>query len=344
MTDATAAEWDELADRTGAAPFLRPGWTEAWHAAFGRGGLELLTVRRAGRLAGLLPVLRRRLVARSPTNWHTPLFGPLAEDDDARAGLAARLLERGCNRIDLSMLDASDPALAELGSAASAAGYRVVRRTISQPPYLPLDGTFEDFRAGLAGRFRSEIGRRGRRLAEQGTVEFAFERGGERLDALLHDGFAIEGSGWKTERGTAIASRPETLRFYRDVARWADRRGALVLAFLRLDGRPIAFDMCLVEGGAWYVLKRGFDPELRRFAPGTLLTHAAIERAYDEGLGVYELLGTVERYKLAWTRSLHERVRFQAFSPSPAGRLSRLAWTHGRAIAKRALTAAGRGD
>jgi len=30
-----AAEWDDLADRTSAPPFLRPGWFAAWEEAFG---------------------------------------------------------------------------------------------------------------------------------------------------------------------------------------------------------------------------------------------------------------------------------------------------------------------
>ncbi|HKP88939.1 MAG TPA: GNAT family N-acetyltransferase, partial [Thermoleophilaceae bacterium] len=41
----------------------------------------------------------------------------------------------------------------------------------------------------------------------------------------------------------------------------AAEQGWLRLAFLRLDGRAIAFDMCLEHGGAFYVLKGGFDPE-----------------------------------------------------------------------------------
>jgi CelD/BcsL family acetyltransferase involved in cellulose biosynthesis len=338
-----AADWDRLADRTGAAPFLRPGWTEAWNDAFGRGRLELVTARRDGRLVGLLPVQRRRSIVLSPTNWHTPLFGVLAEDDQARADLAGRLFDGGGSRIDLSMLDAADPALEALHATASRVRYRVVRRTITQPPYLPLEGSFEDYRAQLSRGLRREVGRHLRRLGEHGAVEFAFERGAERLDTLLDEGFAIEGSGWKARSGTAIVSRPETDRFYRGVARWAAARGALVLAFLRLEGRPLAFDMCIEEGGVCYVLKGGFDADFRRFAPGTLLTHASIERAYAEGLASYELLGTADSYKLAWTRAVHERVRFQAFSPSPAGQISRLAWTRGRALAKRVLAAAGRG-
>jgi len=36
---------------------------------------------------------------------------------------------------------------------------------------------------------------------------------------------------------------------------------------------------------------------------------------------------------------VRERLRFQAFSPTPAGRVSHLAWTRGRELAKRAQEA-----
>src|SRR5437899_1249723 len=76
-TEALDREWDDLADRVGAAPFLRPGWIRAWWRAFGSGDPGVLTVRRSGRLAAALPLEIRRGVVRSPTNWHTPFFGVL---------------------------------------------------------------------------------------------------------------------------------------------------------------------------------------------------------------------------------------------------------------------------
>ena len=83
--DPLAAEWDLLADRTGAQPFARPGWFAAWWAAFGTGDLVVVTARRHGRLTGVLPFRRRAGVLASPTNAHTPAFAVLAEDDATRA-------------------------------------------------------------------------------------------------------------------------------------------------------------------------------------------------------------------------------------------------------------------
>src|SRR5439155_15365660 len=103
--DPILAEWDELATRCGASVFLRPGWVAAWWRAFGRGRLELITTRRAGRLFGLLPLAHRGGRWSSPTNWHTPLFGVLADDVAAAAELADRLLESRPREVSLSFVD-----------------------------------------------------------------------------------------------------------------------------------------------------------------------------------------------------------------------------------------------
>jgi CelD/BcsL family acetyltransferase involved in cellulose biosynthesis len=333
-----ATEWDALADRVGASPFHRPGWIAAWEGAFSEGRpVQVLTVEDGGDLVGAVPILKRRTAISSPTNWHTPAFGPVAASNEAHEALAEALVALRAPRIDISFIDSEDPGLSALRQKARTR--RVVERTAMRSPYVPLDGDFETYKASLARKQRKELGRLARRLADEGTVEYAFEDGSQNLDELLDEGFAVEGSGWKAEGGSAIVSSEDTRRFYRDVARWAASRGTLVLAFLRLEGRPLAFDMCIEEAGASNVLKGGFDPEYRRFGPGTLLTATSIERAYEEGLRSYELLGKEDAYKLAWTSSVRERVRFQAFSGSPAGRVSHLAWTRGRDLAKRAQEA-----
>ncbi len=82
---AVSSEWEDLAERTGATPFVRPGWVAAWWDAYGKGRLEIRCVRHAadGRLAALVPVRREGGVLGSPTNWHSPTFGLLAESDEA---------------------------------------------------------------------------------------------------------------------------------------------------------------------------------------------------------------------------------------------------------------------
>src|SRR5207244_3612178 len=146
---------------------------------------------------------------------------------------------------------------------ARTAGVKVVERTIARQPFVDVSGDWVAYEARLDRKQRKELGRVRRRIEDEGELRFEFAGDGERLDALLDEGFAIEGSGWKSTRGTAIASDPAIERFYRRVARWASDDGMLVLAFVRLGGRAIAFDMTIESAGAAYVLKGGFDPDYR---------------------------------------------------------------------------------
>ncbi len=331
-------EWDALAERVDASPFLRPGWFIAFARAFGKGELRLACVREEGRMVAILPLVDDHGALLAPVNWHTPEYGAVYEDADSMTALADHLIRRGVRRLDLSFLHPDDPLASALRAAAR--GARVLERTVQSSPYVDLGGSWKEFREGIPAKRRSGIRRRHRRLAELGTVSFERFGGGELLGERLDEGIRVEALGWKGQRGTAIASQEETQRFYAEVAKWAAARGWLQLWFLRLDGRPLAFAYCLAQGGAQYVVKVGFDPEFRRFAPGTLLTREMLVAAFAAGLDRYEFLGQPEPYKLDWATGVRDLTRLQVFANTPAGLGSHSAWRYGRPAALRLLSTA----
>ncbi len=321
-------EWDRLAIETEAAPFFRPGWISAWWDAFGSGSLEVLALRLEGRLAGVLPLVSRRGVIRSPTNWHTPSFGAVAESDDAMRALYSAALERRPRRLDLSFLDAG---AADPGCVEGAAGrYRMRQRRLMSSPYVLVDRDWEAYWASRSKNLRGTVRRCRRRLAERGDLTVSVVGDPEGLDRRLEEGFELEASGWKGEAGTAMASRPETRSFYRQVAAWAAEAGILSLGFLRLDGEAVAFTLGLESGGRHYLLKPGHDAALDSLGPGTVLTAEMIERCFSSGLRAYEFLGDADDYKLRWADACHELLRVQAFAPGVAGSADRAVQVHGR--------------
>lgn len=339
-------EWERLADTTNAAPFLRPAWTHAWWQAFGGGRLEIVTVRdghQGDALVAVIPLCRRLGRSLSASNWHTPQFGMVAADPDAAAALATALFERRPFELSLGFLDAAAPELELYRAAADVAGYRVLERTLERSPYVDTTGTWEAFaRERLSRNRRSQLGRARRRLEREGKLQLEIADGSERLEDLLAEAFQIEASGWKGAEGTAIASRPETLRFYREIARWAAAQGWLRLTFLRLDGQALATMLLLETGGVLYYLKGGYDPAFERFSPGMALLGSVIEHAFAGAVERVELLGGDESYKLAFTSDVKDKRRFQAFAPSPLGLLSRTAFRFGRPAARRGLDLARR--
>jgi CelD/BcsL family acetyltransferase involved in cellulose biosynthesis len=337
-----AEEWDQLADRTDADPFVRPLWFNAWFDAFGDGRGLVVTARRDGRLVAVLPVQERGATLSSPTNWHTARFGLLAERPEDARRLVEWTLRTGKRQVRIDFIDAASPDVRLWQDAAEQRRDHVVIRTLLRSPFLALDGDWERYRSDMSKRRRSELRRRRRRLEECGRVAVEVADGRSGLHALLREGFALEAAGWKGQAGTAIVSQPASRRFYTDLARSAAARGLLRLAFLRVAGRAIAFDYSLEHRGVHYLLKQGNDPQWRRYGPGMLLREEMIRRSFAEGHRTYEFLGSDEPWKLEWTSSCHERVHVEFFDHSVAGNLSWLASAYGRPLARRLRDNAGR--
>jgi len=333
-TGPIAEEWDELADRVHAVPWIRPGWVDAWWRAFGEGRLEIVVVRRNGHLAGVGPVAWKKGAVVSPTNWHTPEFGLLMEDSEVMSELVSALWTSSPRSLHLSFLLPRHAEVAECRAAARARGYRTIERVVLRSPYVRIEGDWEDHMARLDRHMLKEISRCRRRLEETGEVSFEVVDGREDLDRFLEEGFRIENSGWKAKHGTAIVAVPKVRQFYSEVASWAASRGILRLSFLRLDRRPIAFDFNIEEDGVCYVLKGGYDAQFRKFGPGMMLTHEMLKYAFAKHLSRYDFAGGDEPFKMDWTHSYNDRIRLQAFAPSPPGLLEYVAFAYGRRLVK----------
>jgi len=316
-------EWADLADRTNASPFVQPGWVLPWAELRGF-EVELAAVRRDGTLVAAMPMVRTRKGKVTPTDWHTPLFEAIAADDAALTELAETLVARHHRYLSLGFLHQDGPTHRAFIRSLRDAGYRVRQRTVLRSPYIHLTGSWEDFLAAWPAKRRSDLGRRRRRLEEQGVVSLETHDGTGSLEDLLTEGFEVEASGWKGTRGTAIRTEG-TESLYRRVAAWAAAEGKLRLGFLRLDGRAIAFDYCFEIGTTHYLVKTGFRPEYSAYAPGKLLRAHMIEAAYAAGFETYDFVGDADPWKMEWTDTASPIVTVEAYSPRPLGVLARTA-------------------
>jgi CelD/BcsL family acetyltransferase involved in cellulose biosynthesis len=91
---------------------------------------------------------------------------------------------------------------------------------------------------------------------------------------------------------------------------------------VRLDGRALAMMYLLETDRTLCYLKGGYDPGFERHSPGMVLLASVLEDAFGRDVDRVELLGGDERYKLAFTSDVHDRLRFQAFASSAQGLLS----------------------
>ena len=328
--DRIGPEWEQLVARGRAEPFWRHHFLSVWLDNFACGQrLRLFTARADGRLLAALPLLEQRgrmyglsvRRLRAPANVHSCRFDLLVEPEraDALRGIWSHL-RATCPFDVLELPDVPlDGAARQLLSLAEADGLRVAVWESMQTPFVSLAGGHEAVLAGLEPHFRQNLRRRRRKLEARGRVELQRASGGRELEWLLEEGFELERSGWKGQQGTAIADDPVTRGFYAELARRAALRGELSLYFLRLDGRPVAFQYGLEDGRTYYVPKVAFDEACRECSPGQLLMDAVLRDLGERGFERFDFLGPNMPWKGDWSRGVRPHHWLYAFGRGAKG-------------------------
>jgi CelD/BcsL family acetyltransferase involved in cellulose biosynthesis len=329
-------EWNQLVTACGDLLFLRHEFLQVWLEHFApTGRLRILTGRDArGTLVAALPLIEERtrlmkvpvVQLTSPTNCHSCRFDLLALQP-AHAGQAFLEHLRGDSSWDVLRITDVPEGGAAWALLRAAQGMEMPTGTWSsaRSPCLRLPLAFEALQQGMSASFRASLRRRRRRLQEQGVVELERLSGGPELLSKLLEGFELEQRGWKGRRGTAIAQHPATLGFYSNLAMRAARAGWLSLYFLRLDGRPIAFDYGLTYGGRYLSLKHAYDERAGKYSPGQLLTEDTLRDCIARGLTEFDFLGDDSPCKKDWAREGRPQAWLYVFRRSLKGRLLRRA-------------------
>jgi CelD/BcsL family acetyltransferase involved in cellulose biosynthesis len=330
------AEWNDLAWRLAAPPQLYPGWLKAWWKAFGtEGALEIHTVRRSGRLVGVLPVVRSGALLRAAANEHTPGFAMLADSATAADHLAGSSFQGWPRRVSLVDVHPAGEAFRAFQHAAHDKGYRILIRRYRCSPYLDVTGSWKEYEAGLSKKLRKTLRSKNNRLDRLGKLSFEVIDGSGDIEKPLQEAFEVEASGWKGARDTAIVSNSRTRNFYNELTRWAAEEDMLRLFLLHLDRRPIAMCYQLRQADICYWLKIGYLPEFARYSPGMLLFQRIIRHSFENGVSRIEFCGAGERFQRDWTPTTSEWLRLEAFAPTPSGYLALMAFVYARPLAAR---------
>lgn len=320
-------QWGRLWSHAGASPFAAPWWHACWAEAFGEAGATRLHCLLDGhRLLGIVPLVRRPGWIRActtPHNAHTPLVDCVCSSD--LKGAADRLLSHLSNEADVlewHMLPAGDRLDAALTEAIGSRGLRVVRQEEPGRAVLPVAPTWELTRAGLPKALVQTTERKQRQLQRMGRIEFEVLEEARRLSGVLDECFELEAASWKGANGSAIASRPDTLRFYTRLAEEALKAGCLGLYTLRLDGKLAAFEYCLLDAHLVYLLKLSFDAQLGRQSPGNVLRWEILRRLTGAGrIQAYDF-GIVSEWKMRWTETVWPLVTLRVYFGHARGRLA----------------------
>jgi CelD/BcsL family acetyltransferase involved in cellulose biosynthesis len=280
--------WRELADHaTEPNGYFLADWELAVNAcASGRTGARALAAATPqgdrARLIGLLPVITARrayglplpaLVSADPYGTlGTPL---LARDtaEAAAAGLMRQARDAGARALILRDMTLDGAAMAAFTAALSRDGLKpdVLRRHAR----AMLDATRDAdalLREALGSKKLKELRRQRNRLADHGEVVFTIATAPDEIERAVETFLALETSGWKGRRGTALARDDGDAAFARRAVRDAAAQGHCEIVTLHAGATPVASAVVLRHLDRAFYFKLGVDERFARYSPGVQLT------------------------------------------------------------------------
>lgn len=267
--------------------YFLPEWEMAVNAtAQGRANVNAITAHvmasEGQRLIGLLPVVsawrayRLPLPALVSADPYGTLATPLLDRDQADE--AAKELMQQARNSGAHALILRDIALdgAVMMSFTRALACRGLKPHILQRhERASLDATrnADDLlRDALGPKKLKELRRQRNRLAEHGDVIFTIATTPSEIERDLDTFLALEASGWKARRGTALAQNDGDETFVRRAVADAAARGHCEIVTLHAGDTPVASGIVLRHLDRAFYFKLGVDERFAKCSPGVQLT------------------------------------------------------------------------
>jgi CelD/BcsL family acetyltransferase involved in cellulose biosynthesis len=299
-------EWRTLASRRGNA-FVTPEWLFAWLEHYGDSGELSMVALRApdGSLRGLMPLVRERGRgggqlrfggANLADHLHPVADAGAAEIEIGQAVGASLGSEiSGWSAVVLDHVEENAGWLRAMTEAAPVALSAVASRA-TRLPYIELPESWEAYLTTRSRNFRSQIGRKLRRLEQHHDVRFRHTNDASELAGDLETFFRLHDARWDP-RGGSSSRTERARRFHADFSRAALARGWLRQWSLEIDGEPAASWYGWRLGGRYSYYLAGFEPRWADASVGLLLLAHTVRAAIEEGASEYDLLLGEEDYK-----------------------------------------------
>lgn len=341
---ALAPAWEELLGRSRSNSLgLSPTWLTTWWQVFGplQGRrLRAVAFHEGDRLVGLAPLAARRRWYRPLLPFRriealgmgepldeaicTPYLDILAEEgqEPAVARSLADLIQTGqlgsWDEFVLEMLSADSPMPALLVEAFAGGRNTVTLEEYDRSCYLAIPPTWEAYLAGLDKKDRKFVKQTLQSFDEWAAGRSRFHLGDspETLNAGRAALIALHLHRWNnTGKGTFRGAK--FLAFHGRLMKMLLAEGKLHLAWLTVEGEPIAAAYCMRHAGRiwYYQAGRRLDvPE--KIRPGIALVLMLIQRAIAEGRQEFDFLPGPVQYKSQLSSGSRAMLRLRVARPT----------------------------
>ena len=327
--------WESLlAETPGATFFHSLDWLEVFWRHYGHDRrLRALIVFSGGQPIGILPLVvltehtragRVQVLTYPLHGWGT-FYGPIGPNPAATLLSGMRHLRhtrRDWDLVDLRWVDGDGSDRGRTPWSMRAAGFDPRKQVWEQAPVVQIKGTWEDYWMGRPKKWRDNLLRMKRRLAEQGEITHLRYRpaGAARGDGdprweLYDDCVRLAGLSWQGSSidGTTLC-HASVRQYLRDTHAVAAKTGSLDLNLLLMDGVPVAFLYNYCHRGSVYGLRMGYDPRAGQYAPGTVLLGMAMEDSFRRGDHLYDLGVGYPSSKRCWPTAVSTSYRYTHYA------------------------------
>jgi len=353
--------WNAMLPQTRNATFFQSlDWLKIYWKHFGAGQrLRVLVVSSDDKPLGILPLVVRREVTRIggvrvltyPLDDWSTFYGPVGPNPTATllAGMKhIYATQRDYDILDIRWIDQDGCDHGRTRTAMREAGFDPSLQHWDTSAVVETDGDWQTYWNSRNGKWRQNIARCERRMAEAGDVQFVRYRpagsahGDDDPRWDLYDTCVrLAKRSWQgsSTNGTTL-SHPCVCCYLRDTHPVATRAGTLDMNLLFLREQPIAFTYNYHYNGRVYGMRKGFDPEFSRFRPGLVLQKKILQDSFSGEDTFYDMGVAYMDSKRPWQTSQIASHRLTHFPPAVArAQLIRLKrWLSSRLLAPRVAT------
>jgi CelD/BcsL family acetyltransferase involved in cellulose biosynthesis len=168
--------------------------------------------------------------------------------------------------------------------------------------------TFEEYFEALPTRKRKNIRRRLKRLQEYGDLKLTIIDNRYEYYGYMGVMKNINEKRWGNDNNILPDEDYEKCRM-EAIGKLYDV-GKAVLVLLKLNGEVIAYRLGILHKNTFYAWKFSFDPQYKKYSPGSLMTRLLVEKLIDRnvsklnyGCGEYD-------YKLDWSNKTFDNYNY----------------------------------
>ena len=310
-------EWNGFVRTVTKSPFSSHEWLSTYWAHYGGGNdlFVLLARTDTGELVGVCPLqIRKRSVAGVSLLSRASLIGtPLTDIQDMLVipGLEIQALgkfveaieDMGIDYLDLDEIPEHSPTR---GWAVSVRGRMDVEEYVtSRLPFVELPGSWAEFLASRGTSTQRNLKYYGNRLSKKFNLAFLSLTDPDHIDQELPAFFQLYE---KRFAQYPVLTAPSYRKFRSEVVRLFTKNGWLILFMLKLNGQPVAAELCLRSDDTLYAYNSCYDADWSREGTTLILQGNILEYAIRNRFCEYDFLRGEEPYKAHWatgTRQHH---------------------------------------